>query len=54
MTGFKGYVVSCTINSIINGTPKGVYLRDSKLHSIFAVAYLPVHNTLLLCYYVQV
>ena len=34
----------CTIASKINGTPKGVYLRNSKLHSILAVANLLAHN----------
>ena len=34
----------CTINSKINGTPKGVYLPLSKLHSILAVTNLLAHN----------
>ena len=34
------------INSKINGTPKGVYLPISKLHSILAVANLLAHNNL--------
>ena len=33
-----------TIGSRINGTPKGVYLPISKLHSILAVANLLAHN----------
>ena len=33
-----------TIASKINGTPKGVYLPISKLHSILAVANLLAHN----------
>ena len=43
-----------TINSKISGTPKGVYLPISKLHSSLVVANLPAHNNLWLCYYVQV
>ena len=34
----------CTVTSKINGTPKGVYLPISKLHSILAVANLLAHN----------
>ena len=34
----------CTIASKINGTPKGVCLPISKLHSILAVANLLAHN----------
>ena len=34
----------CTIASKINGTPKGVNLPISKLHSILAVANLLAHN----------
>ena len=33
-----------TIDSKINGTPKGVYLPISKLHSIFDEANLLAHN----------
>ena len=33
-----------TINSKINGTPKGVYLPNSKLYSILALPNLLVHN----------
>ena len=44
----------CTINSKINGTPKGVYLPIYKLHSILTVANLLTHNNLWLCYYGQV
>ena len=33
-----------TINSKINGTPKGVYLPNSKLNSILAVSNLLAHN----------
>ena len=47
-------VYSCTINSKINGTPIGVDLTISKLHSILAVANLLVHDNLWLCYYGQV
>ena len=36
----------CTINSKIYGTPKGVYLPISKLHSILAVVNLLAHNNL--------
>ena len=37
----------CTINSKINGTPKGVYLPIQKIHSILAVvANLLVHSNL--------
>ena len=35
---------SGTINSKINGTPKGVYMPISKLHSILAVANLLAYN----------
>ena len=41
-----------TINSKINGTPKGVCLLIPKLHSILAVANLLAHNNLWLCYYI--
>ena len=34
---------SCTINSKINGTPKGVYLPISKIHSILTVDNLLAH-----------
>ena len=44
----------CTINSKINGTPKGLYLPISKLHSILDVANLLAYNNLWLCYYGQV
>ena len=37
---------TCTITSKINGTPKGVYLPISKLHSILALANLLAHNNL--------
>ena len=40
-----------TITSKKNGTPKGVYLPISKLHSILAVANLLAHNHLWLRYY---
>ena len=36
--------LACTIASKINGTPKGVYLPISKLHSMLAVANLLAHN----------
>ena len=35
---------ACTVNRKINGTPKGVYLSISKLHSILAVANLLAYN----------
>ena len=43
------YVIRClcTINSKINGTPKGVYLPISKLHSILALANLHAHNNII-------
>ena len=44
----------CTINSKINGTPKGAYLTLSKLHSSLAEANLLVHNNITLSYYVLV
>ena len=40
---------SGTINSRINGTPKGVYMPISKLHSILAVANLLAYNNVWLC-----
>ena len=40
-----------TINSKINGTPKGFYLYISKLHSILAVPNLLAYNNKI--YYVQ-
>ena len=43
-----------TVNSKINGTPKGVYLLISKLQSILAVANLLAHNSIAIKYYVQV
>ena len=43
-----------TINSKINGTPKGVYLPISKLHFILAVANLLAHNNITISYYGQV
>ena len=46
------YVHLCTINSKINGTPKGVYLPNFKLHSILAVVNFLAHNNK--CYYGQV
>ena len=48
------YIHACAIYSKVNGTPKGVYLPVSKLHSILAVGNLLAHNNLWLCYYVQV
>ena len=44
---------SCTVNSKINGTPKGVYLPISKLHSIYAIVNSLAHNNLWLCYHGQ-
>ena len=44
----------CTINIKIKGTPNGVYMPISKLHSILALANLLAHNNLWLCYYGQV
>ena len=46
--------MSCTINSKINGTPKGVYLPISKLHSILAVGNLLAQNNITIGYYGQV
>ena len=46
--------MTCTINSKINGTPKGLYLPISKLHSILAIVNLLAHDSLWLCYYGQV
>ena len=43
-----------TLNSKINGTPKGFYLPFSKLHSILAVANLLAPNNITISYYVQV
>ena len=44
-----------TIASKINGTPKGVYLPISKLHSILAVANLLAHNNISqICYSSQI
>ena len=44
-----------TIASKINGTPKGVYLPISKLHSILAVANLLAHNNISqICYCGQI
>ena len=44
-----------TIASKINGTPKGVYLPISKLHSILAAANLLAHNNISqICYCGQV
>ena len=43
-----------TITSRINGTPNGVYLHISKLHSIISEANLLLQNNSLLCYYGQV
>ena len=40
---------ACTINSKLNGTPKG-YLLISKLHSILAVANLLAHNNVTFSY----
>ena len=41
----------CAIASKINGTPKGLYLPISKLHSNLAVAYLLAHNNISqICY----
>ena len=40
-----------TIKSKINGTPKGVYLIISKLHSILAVANLIAHNKIKIGHY---
>ena len=46
-------VYQCTINSKINGTHKGVYFSNSKLHSILAVVNLFAHNNLWLCYVIM-
>ena len=42
-----------TINSKINGTPKGFYLPTSKLHPILAVFNLLAHNIIIISYYVR-
>ena len=45
----------CTVASKINGTPKGVCLPISKLHSILAVANLLANNNKSqICYYGQI
>ena len=41
------FIYACNITSKVNGTPKGVYLPISKLHSILAVANLLAHNILM-------
>ena len=47
----RNKAVLCTISSKINGTPKGVYLFISKLHSILTVANLLPHNNISqICY----
>ena len=49
------YIYTCTTASKINGTPKGVYLHISKLHSILAVANLLAHNNISqICYCGQI
>ena len=40
------FIRACTINSKVNGTPKGVYLHISKLHSFLAVGNLLTCNNL--------
>ena len=47
------YKILCTINSKINGTPKGVYLPISKLHSILAAPNLLPHIDIAIKYYLQ-
>ena len=47
------YIID-TINSKINGTPKGVYLIISKLYSILAEANLLAHNNITISNYGQV
>ena len=47
-------LIVCTINSKINGTPKGIYLPISKLHFILAVSNLLAHNNIKISYYLQV
>ena len=42
----------CIINSKINGTPNGVYLPISKLHSILPVTNLLAHNNRIVNYYI--
>ena len=37
-------IFTCTVNSKINGTPKGTKMPISKLHSILAVANLLAYN----------
>ena len=46
--------ILCNIISKINGTPKGVYLPVSKLHSILATANLLAHSNKWLCYFGEV
>ena len=49
------YLVTRTITSKINVTPRGVYLPISKLHSILAVANLLAHNNISqICYCGQI
>ena len=48
------YIVLCTVNSKINGTPKDVYLTISKQHYISGVRNLLAHNNITMSYYVQV
>ena len=40
------HIKQCTINSKINGTPKGVYLPILKLQPVLAVANFHAHNNL--------
>ena len=47
-------ITFCTINSKINGTPKGFNLPISKLHSNLAVVNLIAHNNLWLCYHIGI
>ena len=49
------FKIVCTITSKISGTPKGVYLPITKLHSILAVANLLAHNNISqICYCGQI
>ena len=47
------YIYIYAISSEINGTPEGVYLPISKLHSISAVTNLLAHNNKSISYYVK-
>ena len=48
------YIHYVTVNSKINGIPKGVYLPISKQHSILVVANLLANNNITINYCMQV